>query len=238
MKMILLLSGLSGGLVLCAFGQGTEFAAPSAPGVVHPRIISKTEAQYSEQAQAAGIQGRVVIQLDVGVDGFAHNLQVMRTLGSLDERAMEAVRSWRFQPGTKDGRPVETSATVEVDFRLSQFTEQETVVHRYARHQHEQAIEGINFKLELRRKDVAEINRLRDSGSMDERRNELAQEVERLSGAIKTATEQVPVLEYRMAHADDCARVYLATMGNSALTVTEGAVVEACQSAGLYPPHK
>jgi TonB family protein len=36
----------------------------------------------------------------------------------LDEKAIEAVRNWRFDPGKKDGHPVATQVTVDVDFRI------------------------------------------------------------------------------------------------------------------------
>ena len=46
-------------------------------------------------------------------------LKVMRSLGmGLDEKAMECVARWRFEPGTKDGRPVTVEAQIEVNFRL------------------------------------------------------------------------------------------------------------------------
>ena len=43
----------------------------------------------------------------------------MRMLGmGLDQKAMEAVKRWRFEPGTKNGQPVTVEATVDVNFRL------------------------------------------------------------------------------------------------------------------------
>ena len=46
-------------------------------------------------------------------------MRVVRSLGlGLDEKAMEAVKLWKFKPGAKDGKPVTVAATIEVNFRL------------------------------------------------------------------------------------------------------------------------
>ena len=88
-------------------------------GVTAPRVISKVEPEYSEEARIAKYQGTVVLYIEVGDDGLAHNIQLKRSLGlGLDEKAAEAIGRWRFQPGTKDGLPVTVQATVEINFRL------------------------------------------------------------------------------------------------------------------------
>jgi TonB family protein len=61
----------------------------------------------------------VVLSVEVGPDGLAHNIQVLRSIGmGLDEKAVEAVQKWTFLPGKKDGVPVTVQATIEVNFRL------------------------------------------------------------------------------------------------------------------------
>lgn len=88
-------------------------------GVTAPKLLHKIEPQYDEMARAAKYQGTVLLYLEIGPDGRAHNTQVMRSLGmGLDEKAIEAVQQWQFQPGTKDGQPVTVAATIEVNFRL------------------------------------------------------------------------------------------------------------------------
>lgn len=84
-----------------------------------PGLIYKEEPEYSEEARKAKYQGTVTLSIEVWPDGKAHNIYVVRGLGlGLDEKAMEAVRKWKFRPGRKDGKPVKVSANVEVNFRL------------------------------------------------------------------------------------------------------------------------
>jgi len=60
-----------------------------------------------------------VLWVVVGPDGRVHDIRVSRTLGlGLDEKAMEAVRNWKFEPARKDGQPVAVQINVEVNFRL------------------------------------------------------------------------------------------------------------------------
>lgn len=88
-------------------------------GVAAPVVIHKTEPEYTEEARAAHYQGTVVLRVEVGPDGDAHNIKVIRSLGlGLDEKAIEAVSQWKFRPGMKDGVPVPVVAMIEVNFRL------------------------------------------------------------------------------------------------------------------------
>lgn len=55
----------------------------------------------------------------IGQDGKARDVKVVRPLGmGLDEKAIEAISSWRFEPASKDGKPVAAAVKVEVTFRL------------------------------------------------------------------------------------------------------------------------
>lgn len=88
-------------------------------GVTAPTLLQKIEPEYSEEARKAKYQGVVVLAVVVTPDGRANNIRVQRSLGlGLDEKAVEAVRKWRFRPGMKDGQPVAVAATIEVNFRL------------------------------------------------------------------------------------------------------------------------
>jgi periplasmic protein TonB len=88
-------------------------------GVSAPRPIYSPDPEYSEEARRAKYQGTVVLWMIVGPDGRTHQIRVMRTLGlGLDEKAIEAVREWRFEPARRNGQPVSVEISVEVSFRL------------------------------------------------------------------------------------------------------------------------
>jgi len=88
-------------------------------GVSAPRAIFQPDPEYSEEARKAKYQGTVTLIVIVGADGRPHEMRVSRSLGlGLDEKALEAVRTWRFEPARKDGQPVSVQIAVEVTFRL------------------------------------------------------------------------------------------------------------------------
>jgi TonB family protein len=88
-------------------------------GVSAPRIVSDPEPEYSEEARKAKYQGVCVLWLVVGPDGRPREIKVARSLGlGLDEKAIEAVKNWKFEPAMKDGRPVAVQINVEVNFHL------------------------------------------------------------------------------------------------------------------------
>jgi TonB family protein len=88
-------------------------------GVSAPRVLERQEPSYTEEARAARIQGSVLLHLVVRADGTTGQIKVLRSLDvGLDQRAVEAVGGWKFQPGMKDGKPVAVESTVEVFFRL------------------------------------------------------------------------------------------------------------------------
>ena len=88
-------------------------------GVSAPKEIYSPEPEYSEEARKVKHMGVVILRLVVSPDGTPRDIQVIRTLGlGLDEKAIEAVKTWRFEPGKKDGKPVPTIATIEVNFHL------------------------------------------------------------------------------------------------------------------------
>jgi len=88
-------------------------------GVSAPVLLSKVEPEYSEEARKAKYQGTVLLYIEVDPSGQATNVRVVRSLGlGLDEKAIEAVKKWKFRPGYQNGRPVTVQATIEVNFRL------------------------------------------------------------------------------------------------------------------------
>jgi len=88
-------------------------------GVSAPKAIFAPDPEYSEEARKAKYQGTVVLSLIVGADGVPRDIKIARSVGlGLDEKAIETVKTWKFEPGTKDGKAVATYATIEVAFHL------------------------------------------------------------------------------------------------------------------------
>jgi len=88
-------------------------------GVSAPRSVFAPDPEYSEEARKAKYQGTCVLWLIVGPDGHPRDIKVTRSLGlGLDEKAIEAVKQWKFEPAMKDGKPVAVQINVEVSFRL------------------------------------------------------------------------------------------------------------------------
>jgi TonB family protein len=84
-----------------------------------PHLTHKVDPEYTEEARKARLQGTVLVYVKVTPDGLPTNLKVLRGLGmGLDEKALECVAKWRFEPGTRDGHAVTTEAQIEINFRL------------------------------------------------------------------------------------------------------------------------
>ena len=108
-------SGMGGGIGSGSGGGVYKIGG----GVSQPRLVSKVEPEYSEEARKAKWQGTVVLSLVVDDKGQPQQIKVAKSLGlGLDQKAIEAVEKWRFEPGKKDGKAVAVYATIEVNFRL------------------------------------------------------------------------------------------------------------------------
>ena len=82
-------------------------------------VVQKADPEYSRDARKSRIEGIVVLTVEVGTDGRAHHIRVVKRLGhGLDEEAITAVAHWRFKPATRDGACVQVPATIEMVFRL------------------------------------------------------------------------------------------------------------------------
>lgn len=84
-----------------------------------PQVIYDPEPDYTEEARRMKHQGNVLLACVVGTDGRVHDARVQRALGlGLDEKAIEAVRKWKFVPSSYNGKPVAVKIMVEVNFRM------------------------------------------------------------------------------------------------------------------------
>ena len=100
-------------------GGGIDSGGSTGGGIVAPVVLYKVDPEFSEEARKAKYQGTVVLSIEVGEDGRAHDFRILHSLGlGLDEKAIEAVSQWRFKPAARNGRPVRAPATIQVNFRL------------------------------------------------------------------------------------------------------------------------
>jgi len=89
------------------------------PCATPPRLVHRVSAEYSDEARRANYQGTCVVSAVVGTDGRTSHLHMLSSVGmGLDEKAMEAVRKWKFKPAMMDGKPVAVEIAVEVSFSL------------------------------------------------------------------------------------------------------------------------
>lgn len=88
-------------------------------GVSAPQVLHAVDPVFTDEARRANFQGMASIQLIVDSQGYPQNVRVVRRLGmGLDEKAVEAVRQYRFKPAMYQGHPVSVQMVIEVDFRL------------------------------------------------------------------------------------------------------------------------
>jgi TonB family protein len=87
--------------------------------VKSPKLVHYVEPAFSPSSKEAFVEGTVKISTVVTRAGVATKLRVMSGLNSEEDKtAVEAVKQWKFQPGTKAGQPVNVHVTVEVTFHL------------------------------------------------------------------------------------------------------------------------
>ncbi len=104
-------------------GQGEDRMVEFIPYDDPPVPIGSINPEYPDFAKRAGVQGTVVLEVEVYSDGVVGDIRVRRSVqagpGGLDESAIAAVRRIRFQPGRSSGRPVDTLVIVPIEFTLS-----------------------------------------------------------------------------------------------------------------------
>ena len=101
-------------------GTGGERFRPG-NGVEWPVILHEERPIYTAGAMGARLQGVVEVEATVLPDGSVGQVQIVRSLDDrfgLDDKAVEAVRRWRFRPGTRQGKPVAVLVNIELTFTL------------------------------------------------------------------------------------------------------------------------
>jgi protein TonB len=83
-----------------------------------PKKLHDVAPRYPELAQKAGIDGTVIIEAVIAVDGTVRDARVLKSVPLLDRAALDAVRQWRYAPTRLSGVAVPVIVTVTVQFRL------------------------------------------------------------------------------------------------------------------------
>jgi protein TonB len=93
---------------------------PVRPGreIRAPTKVFDVAPAYPTLAREARVQGIVIIEATVGIDGVVQGARVLRSIALLDEAALAAVRQWRYSPTLLNGMPVPVVMTVTVNFQL------------------------------------------------------------------------------------------------------------------------
>jgi TonB family protein len=88
-------------------------------GVEPPRLLKEVRADYTDEARRANVTGEVVLEIVVRRDGSVGDVRILQRLGAgLDQKAIQAVRQWRFAPARMKGVPVDVVVEVSVEFKL------------------------------------------------------------------------------------------------------------------------
>jgi TonB family protein len=88
-------------------------------GVTGPKPLYHPDPEYTDRARRKKISGMVLLSIVVTPEGTVRDAKVTTSLDKdLDQQALKAVSTWKFQPATKDGKPVPVRIAVETDFRI------------------------------------------------------------------------------------------------------------------------
>jgi TonB family protein len=89
------------------------------PDVTAPKAVYTPDPEYTDRARKQRIRGSVVLSIVITDKGVVRDAKVVTGLDKdLDKQALKAVAAWRFEPATKDGKPVAVRIKVEADFKL------------------------------------------------------------------------------------------------------------------------
>ncbi len=120
-------SGHGGGLGIgsgTGMGPGSDGGTGGGPyhpggGVSSPKLVYSVDPEFSDEARRQKYQGVVVLSIIVDAQGNPQRIRVLRPLGmGLDEKAVEAVKQYKFKPAMLNGRPVPVEINIEVNFQL------------------------------------------------------------------------------------------------------------------------
>jgi TonB family protein len=88
-------------------------------GMTLPKVVHQVEPEYADRPRKKKIQGTVTMSIVVTAEGNVRDAEVTTSLDKdLDQKALECVRKWKFDPATKDGQPVAMHIAIEMNFHL------------------------------------------------------------------------------------------------------------------------
>ena len=120
-----MVGGIAGGLGL------TEPPPPPPPPpapvrvggqIKAPALIARVDPEYPAIAQAAQLEGMVILEATVDQTGRVESVKVLRSAGLLDGAAVDALKQWRYSPLMLNGRPTPFVLTVTMQFHLGNVT--------------------------------------------------------------------------------------------------------------------
>ena len=99
-------------------------------GVTAPRLVNRVYPEYSKEARKKKFNGIVLVGLTVDANGEPTNLHIVRSASdkadeanrdaalSLDQKALDCVQKYRFEPATYRGKPIPVEMNVEINFQI------------------------------------------------------------------------------------------------------------------------
>lgn len=91
------------------------------PGMTGPKVISRVEPAYTEEAKKQRVAGIVILEIDINESGVVTDARVLKPLPfGLDQAAIEAVRQWRFEPALENGEPVAVKFNITINFKAEE----------------------------------------------------------------------------------------------------------------------
>jgi hypothetical protein len=130
----------SGGGTITPLNQGVQVGADGVykigGAVSAPVLIYSVEPEFTEEARKAKVGGNVLVNLWVGTDGLPSHVHAIRAVYvdkdghassgplsggnglGLEDKAVEAVRQYKFKPAMDDGKPVLVELNVDVNFQI------------------------------------------------------------------------------------------------------------------------
>ena len=99
--------------------SASKSSSTATPSETPPKAIYSSQVEYTPEARAAKLEGTCTVSMIVGLDGKPYNIVVTRKIGKgLDEKAVETIKKWKFEPGRRNGRPVISHLTLTLTFKL------------------------------------------------------------------------------------------------------------------------